>query len=308
MDIDLMQTQSEYKYSREHTIESIKAMMPQLIPHVNSYIQSLTDYYNLEHDFTYIVNKEERVWKSKQDRYEEIAAMDLTDIVWALLTACMLKADVTFTEVVGKIYKKFEHNTDRQCMESASEFIAMLNDTPFINIVYPRDNVDGVLKIERKVNLTGEVVEYLKTQCFTLPSLVQPLEITSNNDSGYSTFKKSLILSNKFHTYTQNLQHINRANSVAFRLNTDVIMNTNPKFKIIKDECKEIKRQRYEQWQQLNTESIKSYVLFDDKVFYFSHAYCERGRTYSRGHQMNTQGDDYRKAPLELARTELIEI
>ena len=41
--------------------------------------------------------------------------------------------------------------------------------------------------------------------------------------------------------------------------------------------------------------------------FWLTHKYDRRGRTYAVGYHINTQGTDYNKAVLELAKKEVIE-
>jgi len=298
----------EYGLSKYHTVETIRKMMPALDEHVNAYIDSVIAYYNQEHSFVYEVKGEVRTWHTKQERYEQIRDMDVSGIAWDTVIACITKPSVTFTEVVGKLYKKFNHATDRQGMESASEFIALLSKTPFIKVVYPAQSNTGTLNIVSKVKLTDEVTTYLSKQMHILPSLVPLQPIRTNEDSGYLSFKQSVVLNDSHHELPQNLSHLNRANSVALTLNPDVLLNTSPSFKEEPNEPKDTRALRYKQWLKLNTESVHACSLFSNKEFYLTHAYCERGRTYAKGHQIDTQGDSYRKCAIEFANKELVEM
>jgi DNA-directed RNA polymerase len=235
--------------------------------------------------------------------------MDLThleDLCWDLVVACIIKPKATFTEVVGKLYKRLKLETPRMGMETISEMIGILNDHPFIVVEYPKHSVEGVLMIHSKVKLTATTQRYLDGQRYILPSIVRPSEVTNNQECGYQTIKESLILGGKAHDKFVNLAHINRVNNVPLAIDDRIIRSVNPVFKLKEGEDIGERIDRCIQWTKLNEESIAVYVKLIGQVIYLTHKYDERCRTYASGHHAHTQGDDYRKAMIELAEPELV--
>lgn len=316
MDITSLQINNEYKFSKAHTVETVKDNLIQsnMQVHVDAYSALLLDYYTQKTDFTYEVKGgEKKEWTTKKERFEDILEWTLAqfdEIAWDIVVWCTIKPIQPITEAVGKIFRKFGHATERQCLESAAEFIDMLGQTPFVEFIKPRYNPDGVIMIKSCMSYDDHIYAYLKEQRHVLPSLVRPTVVESNMDSGYQTIKSSLIMGGKYHNYNICLDNLNRQNSVAFRLNTDVIMNVDDVFQEKDDEPADKRDKRYRNWSQLKLEcaGVWATLVKQGNHFYLTHRTDERGRTSPKGFHCNTQGDDYRKAVIELANPMIVEV
>jgi DNA-directed RNA polymerase len=70
---------------------------------------------------------------------------------------------------------------------------------------------------------------------------------------------------------------------------------------------KKVEQER--QWNSFKKNSYKLMVLLaNNEVFWFTHAYDKRGRMYSRGYQVNTQGMAFQKACIDFADDELVDV
>lgn len=161
--------------------------------------------------------------------------------------------------------------------------------------------------------LTKYTEEMLERYQFPLPMIVPPKRLTKNNGgSGYITEKSSVVLngSKVFNDEDLSLDHLNRANSVKLSLNLDVLTSDQGEF--IKpnrkpgEEWSEYSK-RVKQAKKFHTISVEVMegLLVLGNEFYLTHKYDRRGRTYAVGYHVSSQGDDYRKACLELARKEV---
>ena len=107
------------------------------------------------------------------------------------------------------------------------------------------------------------------------------------------------------------MDHINRANKVPLAINLDVI--TSPQGKFMKptrkaDENWDDYRKRVKQAEKFYdvSQEVMQHLLVLGNQFYLTHKYDRRGRTYAVGYHVNSQGTDYNKACLELAKEEVI--
>jgi hypothetical protein len=306
----LMSTQlnNEYAFAKQHTVLTLRdGLEDDMGSYVRQYVSNLIKYFS-ETDFTYMVGDEQRVWATKQTRYTDMQALSITqmeDLAWTIICQIVTKKLSTFTEVIGKFYKKLPHQ-DRLGLETAAEMLGVLNDSPFITVIYPRYSETGVMMIQSNVDLDAELTAYVKNQRFILPSLVVPKTVACNTDTGYQTISGSVILSGKHNDKKVNLAHLNRQNKIALCMDERVPRLVEPVFKE-KLESADERVKRYKAWVKLNTACIEIFAKFVGVRFYLTHKFDERQRTYDVGHEFNSMGDDYRKAIIELDDVELVE-
>lgn len=184
--------------------------------------------------------------------------------------------------------------------------------------VCDKDLMDYDINTDRftlRYEVTKEIQKMLDRYQYPLPMVVQPKKVTKNfGGCGYYFNKSSMILngSDVFDDEDICLDHINRANSVALTLNLDVISSDEgskilPKRKtgeLFKDFEK--RKKQFEVFYDTSVEVMEGLLALGNK-FWLTHKYDRRGRTYACGYHVNSQGTDYNKAVLELARKEIIE-
>lgn len=179
------------------------------------------------------------------------------------------------------------------------------------------DLLDFDIETERftlKYELTRDVEDLLDRYQFPLPMITKPKKVTNNNmGSGYLTERSNIVLngSDVFRDEDVCLDHINRANSVALKLNLDVITSPQGKYMqpVRKDgELWEDYRKRVKQadkFHEISVEVMEGLLVLGNE-FHLTHKYDRRGRSYCVGYHVNSQGTDYNKAVLELANEEVI--
>lgn len=162
-----------------------------------------------------------------------------------------------------------------------------------------------------RFDLSDDVKEMLDRFQFPLPMVVKPLPVKDNFDTGYLTMKSLLVLngSDYFRDVDLCLDHLNRANAVALEMNFDVINSDQGKFvkpvRQIGEDFDEYRKRlkQAEQFYETSISVMEQISQLSDEV-YLTHRYDRRGRVYASGYHVNTQGDDYRKAVLNLRNKE----
>ena len=164
-----------------------------------------------------------------------------------------------------------------------------------------------------KYDLSDDVKDMLDRFQFPLPMVIKPEPVKDNFDTGYLTMKTLLVLngSDFFKDVDICIDHLNRANSVALEMNFDVINSDQGKFvkpvRAVGEDFDEYKKRvkQAEQFYQTSISVMEQISDLSDEV-YLTHRYDRRGRVYASGYHVNTQGDDYRKAILNLRNKELV--
>lgn len=164
-----------------------------------------------------------------------------------------------------------------------------------------------------KYEVSDDVVQMLERYQYPLPMITEPNKVTQNNETGYETIKNSVVLNGSpyFKDKDMCLDHLNRANSVALELNFETITSAEGKFKQPKrkpEESFDDHRKRVRQATVFfgsSLEIMEGLSEITDKI-YITHRYDRRGRCYASGYHISTQGDDYKKAVLQLANKEVI--
>ena len=173
-------------------------------------------------------------------------------------------------------------------------------------------NVDLKVFIVR-FTLTAQVQEDLDRYQYPLPMVVRPLLVETNRGAGYYTDKRSVILRDNHHEDDTCLDHINRLNQVTFSLNMDVVTFIRNQWRNL-DKPKEgetsqefEKRKRAFEKYDKSAKHVIKLITDVTNVFYLTHRYDKRGRTYCQGYHVNYQGTAWNKACVEFAQKELIE-
>ncbi|ANJ20666.1 RNAP1 protein [Roseobacter phage RD-1410Ws-07] len=179
------------------------------------------------------------------------------------------------------------------------------------------DLLDFDMEDERfimKYGITSDVEEQLALYQFPLPMVVQPKKVENNHmGSGYFDTRGHIVLngSDVFRDEDVCLDHINRANSVGLTLNIDVVASPEgnmiiPKRKVGEDFEDFRKRRKQAEVFYNNSMEVMQGMLALGNQFWLTHKYDRRGRTYAVGYHINSQGTDYNKAVLELAKKETL--
>lgn len=313
MDLMTQQIKNEYTHSKAHMRVTFQDeyRAAGLLPSVHTLLKMVRHHF-ANGIFTYVINSGEvRTWDTKIVRYDAMCSMDdddLEELVWTLVIAGTRQATCSIQQMVGQLIGAIPHE-GRLALETAGELVGLLAQTPFITVKYPRDTVEGVIMIRSNIPHTKALDDYLEQRRFILPSLVLPRRVTHNHENGYQTFNATIFTKGKHHDYRVNLTHINRLNAIPLTLDTRLYARAEPVYvppdltKVRKKPLDPVKH--YKQWVRMNTECVHLYAELGNYVFYITHQFDERLRTYTHAFHFNLQGQDYQRAGLELANKEL---
>lgn len=165
-----------------------------------------------------------------------------------------------------------------------------------------------------KFDVSDDIKAMLDLYQYPLPMVIKPEIIKDNHDSGYLTIKTPVVLngSKYFDDMDMCLDHLNRANSVALSMDFGVIKSAEGKFlkpvRAIGEDFDEFQKRvrQANTFYTTSVEAMESLESLSDEI-YLAHRYDRRGRVYASGYHISTQGDDYRKAVLQLAHKELVQ-
>lgn len=164
-----------------------------------------------------------------------------------------------------------------------------------------------------KYDVSEDVQEMLDRYQYPLPMVVPPKPVRENWQTGYMTIKGSVVLngSEYFDDKDMCLDHLNRANSVALNINMDVVYSDEGKYirptrNPNEDFAEFRKRQKQADIFYATSVDVMETIHNLSDELYLTHKFDRRGRCYTSGYHISTQGDDYRKAVLQLSRKEVI--
>lgn len=147
---------------------------------------------------------------------------------------------------------------------------------------------------------------------YPLPMVCVPNELRTNRDTGYITARGSVILRDNHHDEDICLDHLNRMNKVALRVNSHTA-------NMIANRWRNLDKPKEEETPADFAKRKKAFEKFDATVryvmkllyeagnhFFLTHKYDKRGRTYCQGYHVNYQGAPWNKAVIELAYPEAV--
>jgi hypothetical protein len=147
---------------------------------------------------------------------------------------------------------------------------------------------------------------------YPLPMVCAPNKLKTNRDTGYIISRGSAILRDNHHDEDICLDHLNRMNSVALRVNTHTAH-------MIANRWRNLDKPKPDEDNRDFLKRKKAFEKFDSTVryvmkllyeagnrFHLTHKFDKRGRSYCQGYHVNYQGAPWNKAVIELADPELV--
>ena len=179
-----------------------------------------------------------------------------------------------------------------------------------LNLVSIEQDTRNSLYVLPLISLTDEQLELINSLQYKLPMIVEPLTTNqkgNNRGSGYYTKGSDSLILNQHHQYEICSDVLDRLNKVPFSINRAFMETISNSWKCMSEP------------EEMNIETLKNYFMYEKSVFrtsaiminhgnkfWFTHKYDKRGRIYCCGYQLNTQGNSYAKAQLELANKQLV--
>lgn len=269
---------------------------------------------------------EEATYKSKQERKDTIKYLNLKDIVEKIFCDVLtIRSSATLASMASKLGQTLGFADNRQGITLAAELLAVLLPIGLFHIGPVRKN--GQWHVIPLIELSPEERVIAERGMYVPPSITKPLKVKGNRDSGYQYLKgDSLILGGPAHHHEGNicLDVINRQNQIALCLNYDFVDNVEEVRKTTIQEivkglkekgktAREIKmavEQEELNWQMHQMQANYLYDLMDatGNEFYITNKVDKRGRLYAQGYHINPMGSSYKKACVDLANKEKVEV
>jgi hypothetical protein len=306
----------ERVYSKTNVRKAIRKEIDET-PGMDELIQQGTDLLQA------YVDKAPKYYASKQRRVQLLADLSFTELVKdILITVLPVQTPMLFTNVVGQVAVSLGFSNKADGIKTAAEILAVLQELDAYTI-YKQEKYDS-LQIVCNYELPEHLVRLIEQVKFLPPMICRPRQVRSNYDSGYLAKKESLILgSDNFHEGDICLDSLNKFNQVPLTLDVELLKRySEPPVDFDSPEKRakwqarnpgmswEVElKDRQEKWETMVRDSYKVYVdlVKQGNQFWLTHGVDKRGRTYARGYHVNTQGNSFRKAIVDLYEKEVIQ-
>lgn len=301
------QEEIERKYNRKHIDRRIREEIDQnedLQTKIQQGVELLEKYRSTA--YTYYKKDVGIVpFDSKNRRVAQIAGLDIESMVRQMfIGVAYCVRPVLFTSITAQMASRLKFSDKRDAIATVAEMLAVLCLTDAFDIF--KQGQMGSLELVSRIPLSDELMEFVENSEYLPPMICPPKELTGNYSSGYLTHTDSLVLgSGNHHEGDLCLDVLNTMNNVALTLDVDFLRTyeEEPTF-IIENQ------DQADQWRRYKAQSARFYMLMVDygNRFYLTHKVDKRGRIYAQGYHITTQGTAYKKAAIELAHKEFIEV
>lgn len=289
-----LQRRTEHMYSKKNINDVVLLDLqsePDVLTKIEQAVELITEWMHQDH------------YREKNARLIQLHERDITEIVEQMLVVCTLvHGPVLFTQVVGEVTGALKMSNKIEGTKTAAEIMTFLAEVDLIDI-FKQDKYSPLF-VCPVYGLEDETVRFIERTKYLPPMVCEPNEVTKNFDGAYLTEKSSMILGKgNHHDGDICLDSINKFNQVPLSLNQTLLttLSETPKREFNDPEHRE-------QW----TKFVKdSYATYKDLIqvgnkFWLTHKTDKRGRTYSQGYHVNTQGNQFRKAIIEFTEKEVI--
>lgn len=286
----------EHLYSRANIRKHIRkdlADSPEIQKKIEYGIQLLTEFIEKDHGY---VTKNLRILQLRHINLREL----IEDILEVIL---VLPGEELLTSVVGRLAHTMHYSNQLAGIKTLAEILAVLCRTDLFDIL--REPEMNRLTVQSRYQPSKELAAFIAQTKYIPPMVCAPNLLKNNYDSAYLTRKDSLILgTGNFHTDDICLDSLNKFNQVTLSLNVDILK--------LHQEMPTTLLDTYEKQQAHDTLVRESMTVYLELValgnrFHLTHKVDKRGRTYSQGYHVNTQGSKFKRSIIELHKKELID-
>ena len=183
-------------------------------------------------------------------------------------------------------------------IQTMAEIMVVLAELDFYDIDFHK----GQLSFKPKYTVSEETRIRLNQLMYLPPMISEPKVITKNKDNYHFTLSpESMILGGKenHHDGEICLDILNRLSQQELVIDQEFVEEnkpTKPEGMVVDD------------WDMYVNQLDFVNELLGNNTIYLTHKVDKRGRVYSCGYHVDTQGDDYHKACIELANKHIIEV
>lgn len=291
----VLQELNEKRFSRKHIDAKIRQEMednPEIMQMVDQGVLYLEEFISGQY------------YESKMKRLAQLQGLDLKALVIDIFIGiAYVRKEELFTSVTAQLASRLKFSDKTEAITTVAEIVAVLCNTDAFDI--NKASKQASLMLVSKIPLSDALVEFVENSQYLPPMVCEPLELTHNYSSGYLTHNDSLVLGQgNHHDGDLCLDVLNKMNKVALKMDTEFLSKVEhePSFELVTQE-------QIDQWTAFKKQSYMFYSLLvsQGNRFYFNHKVDKRGRIYSQGYHINTQGTSFQKAMLEFAEEEYVE-
>lgn len=242
-------------------------------------------------------------YASKTRRLAQLENMDVAGLVMDIfIGVAYSQRPELFTSVTAQMASRLKFSDRTEAITTVAELMAVLCKTDAFDIT--KETKQSSLMVVSRIPLSEQLVGFIENSQYLPPMVCEPLPLSHNYSSGYLTHNDSLILgSGNHHDGDICLDVLNTMNRVALKLDLDFLckVEEEPTFDLDTQE-------KADQWVRFKKQSYGFYSLMQQQGnrFHLTHKVDKRGRIYSCGYHINTQGASFKKAMLELANEEVV--
>lgn len=310
-----MQLANEYQYNRKHIDGYLRAAIaenPETDAKVHQGVALLQDWLSQEY------------YDSKNARLAQVKTLDLEELVREIFVGiCYCQVETLFTSITAQLAGRLKFSEKIDGIQTIAEMLAVLCQTDAFDINKLSQN--SSLMVLSQIPLSDQLRVFVDNTAFLPPMVCEPRTLTHNYQSGYLTHDDSVILgSGNHHDGDVCLDVLNIQNSVRLTLDKDFLLNVEeqPTFDLEvvknatnKDGSRKTKQQQLDeirrvkdQWHAFKGQSSRFYLMLykQGNRFWLTHKVDKRGRIYSVGYHITTQGTSFKKAMIEFADAEVV--
>lgn len=262
-------------------------------------------------------------YTTKQTRKNTLKTMNKEKIVENLFVDVMMNIrDQTLANVSTQLGVTLGFQESREGITLAAEIVTVLSKTGFY--ILKRYSSRGSYYLVPALRLEEEELKIAHRGMYMPPMISYPTQLKHNRDSPYFTVKSdSLILKNyNHHEKNIGIDVINIQNAIPLQLSTEFLKAEKEKptktLADVEEKIKElpphIQQERIIQYQKgwymhlYQSNYIYNVMHNLGNEFFIPNKVDKRGRVYMQGYHIDPQGTSYKKASVELKRTEKIEV
>ena len=253
-------------------------------------------------------------YPSKNARIAKLKEHDLEKLVISLIAGTMqCQVAYPFTAICGELAGAVKGFNQPDAVKSVGELLAVMCNSDAYDI---NRRSDDSFELVSRLEIPEKVLHWIENTQYLPPMIVKPLEVKNNRDTGYLTVKDSLVLGKgNHHDGDICLDVINTANSVQLKLDTQFVSSyelefnpsTKPKRKAVTPMGLRTAVENFGLYKKMAYRTM-SMIAQTQNEFYLTHRVDKRGRLYSCGYHLATQGTAYNKACIEFCEEEFIDV
>lgn len=242
-------------------------------------------------------------YASKMRRIAQLEGLDFETLVTDIFVGiCYFQREEMLSSVAAQMASRLKLSDRVEAVTTVAEILAILCLTDAFDI--GKKSKSESLTVVSRIPLTKKTLEFVANSSYLPPMVCSPLELTSNYSSGYLTHNDSLILGQgNHHGGDICLDVLNLMNQVPLKISTEFLSTIEEEPTFVAKDQKQI-----DLWKDFKLQSYNFYSLLVNQgnKFWLTHKVDKRGRIYSCGYHITTQGTPFKKASIELFNEELV--